>query len=236
MEYYLGSCRYMELFKYHCPIRLHSTRDVLFFLKNMENILQIKKELPDDIFYTNNYNRNPKREKKWNEYIQKDHDYIISNMSHIINLTIEISSKKQYFYMFEKKKIPLVEFYVTKDLIKKYDLQYHILTDDEIKSDLIEIKKIIKNKFNKNCLFNVITHINIKSKKLNNLIASRNELVNILETHCKNILIDAKLIKPYTIIQQINSNYFIEDILKHGRHFEKHHEKYILEYVKNQIS
>ena len=236
MKYYLGSCRYMKMFKYHCPIRLHSTRDVLFFLKNMENILQIKKELPNDIFYTNNYNRNPMRKKLWDKYIQKDHDYIVSNKSHIVNLTIEISSKKQYFYMFENKKIPLVEFYVTKDLIKKYDLQYHILTDDEIKSDLIEIKKIIKNKFSKKCVLNIITHINIKSKRLNNLIPSRNDLVNMLEKHCKNRLIDAKLIKPYTIIEQLNSNYFIEDIFIDGRHFKEEHEKYILEYVKNQIS
>jgi len=222
MEYYLGSCRYWELFKQYCPIRLHSTTDILFFLKNMENLLELKKELPDDIFYNDNYNLSHLKEKCM-KYLQEDHNYINDNKSLITNLTVEISSKKQYFYMFENKKIPLVEYYVTKDMIKKYNLKYHILTADEIKQDLIEIIKFIKNKFNKNCVLNIITHVNLKSKKLNSVIPSRNDLVNILELYCKNILINSRLIKPHIIIQQKDNNYFIEDIFRDGRHFLKDH-------------
>ena len=162
---YIGSCRYMNGYTWdYFPARLHSTREIIFFLENINNIEMIinnnPSELTNYIFGDIYHNSIIESSKKFmNRYIDKN---INKNINKII---LEISSRKIRYY----SDIPLNHYYSNR-YSKKYNLVEKILTDEEVDYDLNYIIKICKIIFNENIQIHIIPHLNLKTKTTLNYI------------------------------------------------------------------
>jgi len=184
---YIGSCRYMYTYKWkYFPGRLHTTREILFFLNNIDNIQNILNKYPSelsDIIFGDICN--PVLLRETNHYINTITNSVISSIEKII---LEISSRKILYY----NDIPINFYYVNYykrnrhciDLEKKYILTEHILTDDEINKDLTDIINLSKKIFSSNIQIHIIPHLNLKTKKTNEYILERNKLTILLEKIC----------------------------------------------------
>jgi len=156
------------------PARLHSTKEIIFFLENINNIIDIINNNSDNLtnlIFGDIYH--PSVIKLSKDFFAKKYDW--TNYDKII---LEITSRKCYYY----NNIPLNFFYTQKKLatLDKYTLKYVELSDDEIAIDLKFIQILTKNVFHKNCIIHIIPHLNLNTKSTNQKIAGRNELVILL--------------------------------------------------------
>ena len=123
---YIGSCRYMYGYDWdYFPGRLHSTREIIFFLKNINTIEKIINDNPSDL--TNSIFGDCYHPAIINQTKQFMNKNINTNINKII---IEISSRKIKYY----NNIPLNYFYTP--INTQYNIVEKILTDEEVDYDL----------------------------------------------------------------------------------------------------
>ena len=213
---YIGSCRYMKNFHWSFfPARLHTTKEMIFFFENIQNIKNIMKQYPNDIL-----NRifgditHPDVIRDTQDFLNKP---IQKNTRKII---LEVCSRKIYFYRNTipvkwKKENNMKKNGITmKDLIKKYNLVYHEITDEEIQQDLVYIKKLIKQIFNENIELHIIPNINMKIKQTNEYIMKRKLLVESLEKICYEHDIGYHNVGKFI---ECNTTYnYLEDVMYNG--------------------
>lgn len=211
---YIGSCRYMYDYDWeYFPARLHTTKEIIYFLENIDNIKNVINNNPiklinfifGDIFH-------PGVIKKSNEFINKN---INKNINKII---MEISSKKVMYY----NDIPLNHYY-SQRIKGQYGLREKILTDEEIECDLNYIIKLCKSIFNENIELHIIPHLNLKTKSTLDYIRDRNHLVNLLEYLCSKYNIKIHNVGKY--IEQNNDDSFIEDYMSDSTHYSQGYDK-----------
>ena len=173
---YIGSCRYMYDYNWnHFRARLHTTREILYFLENINNIDKLVEKtfgeliglIFGDLF-------NPQVVYRTPTYLKNGTD----DLSSVKKLVLEISSRKLYYY----NNIPL-NYYCTSynpDLITKYGLTVKELSDTDIIGDLIRIKNLSKDIFHKDVVIHIIPHLNLKLKATGAYIPKRDALVKLL--------------------------------------------------------
>ena len=193
------------------PGRLHSTREIVFFLENITTIKEIISNNPEDLtnfIFGDIYHADIKEaSKKW---LNTD---INRNINKIV---IEISSRKVRYY----NDIPLNYFYSQANKNKQYNLVCKILTDEEIDYDLAYIVKLCKRVFNENTEVHIIPHLNLRIRSTNEYIFERSTLVNLLEQVCSKYNIQIHNVGKY--IEEYNgSDSFIEEYMKDSTHYSK---------------
>ena len=215
--FYIGSCRYMYDYGWNFfPARLHTTREIIYFLENITNINNIinnnPKELINfifgDIYHPGVINHS-------NEFLNKKID---TNINKII---MEISSRKVMYY----NDIPLNYFYSSRyaKLHNKYKLVEKKLSDEEVEYDINHIIKLCKIIFNENIEIHIIPHLNLKTKTTLQYIHDRNNLVNLLEYLCNKYNIKIHNVGKY--IEKHNNDSFIEDYMPDSTHYIKDTDK-----------
>ena len=124
---YIGSCRYMYGYDWdYFPARLHTTREIIFFLENINNINNVINDNPSELtnfIFGDIYNCAVKTDSI--KFINKS---INKNINKII---IEISSRKVVYY----NNIPINYCYTHNHSFwkygkQKYNLVEKILTDE----------------------------------------------------------------------------------------------------------
>ena len=178
---YVGSCRHMSEYKWNFfPGRLHTTKEIIFFIENIDKVKSIIDSNPGDLtnlIFGDIYHPD----------IKEDSEKIIQSLSlcdkkEIKKLILEISSRSLYYY----DKVPLNAFYTKKYITEQdnYDLKLVQLSDLEIENDIKHILELSKRVFNNDVEIHIIPHLNVKSSTLNNYIPKRQELVRLLELIC----------------------------------------------------
>ncbi len=224
---YSGSCRYMYDYKwYFFPGRLHSTREIIYFLENIENIHEVLVNNPgfENLIFGDIYHNDviPYTKKFLN------HKMVLHD---IRKLVLEISSRNVCYY----NDLPLSEYYTTtrEHNHPKNNIQYVELSDDEIESDIQRIIHLARSIFNEDIEIHVIPHLNLKIKSTNEYIPKRNAFVTTLECICAKLQIQFHNIGKY--LETIcNSPIFIEDYMNDSTHYSLgyHHVK---KYLENRI-
>ena len=222
---YIGSCRYMYDYDWdYFPARLHTTKEIIFFLENINNINNIIESNPSELtnfIFGDIYNPVVINDSKI--FIDKS---INTNINKII---IEISSQKVMYY----NDIPLNYFY-SQDSKEQYNLVEKILTDEEVENDLNYIIKLSKSIFNENIDCHIIPHLNLKTRATFDYIPGRNEFVNLLESLCNKYNIKIHNIGKY--IENNNNDSFIEDYMNDSAHYSKDYDKITLFLINEIIS
>lgn len=213
---YLGSCRYMYNFKWsYFPARIHTTREIIFFLENIETLETVIKENPSDLInciFGDIYHPSVKNDSL--KFIT--HNRCI--FEQYKNFILEICSRKVYYF----NNIPLNYYYTerTPAIIEKYKLKKKILTNDEIKTDLKRIVGLLKNKFHPHATIHIIPHLNLKLRSTQQYIQSRNELVNVLRELC--IKLNLNFYNIATFIERtVSAHSFLEDYMADGTHYSR---------------
>jgi hypothetical protein len=202
------------------PGRLHTTREIIFFLENINNIEKISIDNPDNLtnlIFGDIYH--PGVINDFKKFINKP---INKNINKII---LEISSRKVMYH----NDIPLNHFYSFRN--KQYNV-VKILSDEEIELDLYYITKLCKTTFNENIEIHIIPHLNLKTKKNNDYIFERNNFVNLLEHLCNKYNIKIHNLGKY--IEKINNESFLEDYMSDSTHYSKDYDK-IQEFLIGEI-
>jgi len=193
------------------PARLHTTKEIIHFLENIDNIKQIIDDNPSDLtdfIFGDIYHKSVKPNS--NKFINKN---INKNIDKII---FEICSRKIMYY----NDIPLNNYYLTirgKDKINKYNITEKILTDEDIENDIKYIIKICKQIFNENIDIHIIPHLNLKTKVSNEYIQGRNELVILLEDLSNKY--NLKIHNIGKFIENNNDNCFLEDYMSDSTYY-----------------
>ena len=173
---YLGSCRHMYGYNWQFfPGRLHTTREIIFFIENIDKVKNIINSNPSDLtnlIFGDIYHPD----------IKEDSDKYIDSCSknkNIDKLILEISSRRLYCY----NTLPLNKYYteIYMENLKGYDLKLVELSDLEIENDIKYIVDLSRRVFNNGVEIHIIPHLNLKSNTLNNYIPKRQELVRLLE-------------------------------------------------------
>jgi hypothetical protein len=197
------------------PGRLHTTREIIFFLENITNIKAVINSCPRDLIdaiFGDIYH--PDVISDSNKFMNK---MINKNINKII---MEISSKKIIYY----NNIPLNYYYRhLRVMNNQYNLVEKILTDEEIEYDLTYIVKLCKTIFNENIQVHIIPHLNLKTLSTMDYICERNNLVNLLEFLCNKYNIKIHNIGKF--IENNNNSSFIEDYMTDSRHYSKYYDK-----------
>lgn len=223
---YIGSCRYMYGYKWiSFPARLHTTKEIIYFLENIDNLQNVINNIPSDLI-------NNVFGDIYHPAVIKDSNNFINNpidKKNIKKIILEICSKKILFF----NNIPINFFYTNNYLKNKYSLVEYDLGNDDIEKDLDYIVNISKKIFSENIEIHIIPHLNLKLKSNNEYLSSRNELVNLLEYLCnkKNIYVHniGKYLENIT-----NNTIFLEDYMQDGKHYSKDYEK-VYQYLINKI-
>lgn len=217
---YIGSCRYMYEYDWdYFPARLHTTKEIIHFLENIDNIKNVIDNNPNDLtnfIFGDIYHPS---------VINESTNFINKNINKNINkIIMEISSRKVVYY----NDIPLNYYYSHDDWKKKniYNLVEKKLTDEEIDCDLKYIIKLCKSIFNENIEVHIIPHLNLKTKSTLDYICERNNLVNLLEYLCNKYNIKIHNIGKY-IENNNNNDCFLEDYMSDSTHYNngENHDK-----------
>jgi hypothetical protein len=199
------------------PARLHTTKEIIHFLKNINNVKNVIDNNPDgltnfifgDIYHPEVINDSTK-------FIDKNKN--VNRNKNIKKIIMEISSRRVMYY----NDIPLNYFY-SQESKEQYNLVEKILTDEEIECDLNCIIKLCKSIFNENVELHIIPHLNLRTKSTLNYIYERNNLVNLLEGLCNKYNIKIHNIGKY--IENNNNHSFIEDYMRDSTHYSKDYDK-----------
>ncbi len=217
---YIGSCRYEHVFSNAYPGRLHSIREINYFLENLY-----------DLKYYLNYNNisngllknfiNLTFGNVFNSYLKYKTQLFMKNLRTFLNckiLYIEISSLEyastkcgviaNKLFLKQKNK-EFVDDYTSEEI---FNNKLFILKKDDLSSVKNEVEKMlkileVKTKVEKIFL---IPHVNLLSKKTNRKIEKRKEI---------NFVIDS-LVDNFSILEKVDiweskniKNYYLEDIL-----------------------
>jgi len=211
---YLGSCRYMRGYKWgFFPGRLHTTREIIFFIENIDKVKHIIDTHPTDLtnlIFGDIYNPTIKEHSdKYIESCYKNKD--------IDKLILEISSRRLYYY----NTIPLNAFYtdIYMKNSKAYDFKLVELSDLEIENDIKYIVELSRRVFNTNIEVHIIPHLNLKSCSINNYIPKRQELVRLLESICTKFQIKFHDIGKFLETLHEPDDEILEVYMKDSRHF-----------------
>jgi hypothetical protein len=221
---YIGSCRYMYGYGWdYFPGRLHTTREIIYFLENIENIKNIIDNNPIELVnYIFGDIYHPGVIKDSTKFINKN---VNKNINKII---MEISSRKVMYY----NSIPL-NYYYSYGSKEQYNLVGKILTDEEIDYDLNYIIKLCKSIFNENIELNIIPHLNLKTKSTLDYICERNNFVNLLEYLCNKYNIKIHNIGKY--IENNNNDRFLEDCMPDSTHYNNDYDTIVKSFLLNEI-
>ena len=240
---YLGSCRYEHVFINAYPGRLHSIREINYFLENLDNL----KNYLNDYFFSNPVLKtfiNLTYGNVFNDYL-KDKTFLFPNqLTNFLTskfLFIEISSLK-----YATTKCGVI---ANSSLLKTYDKEFEndycpteIFNDNFfkfkkddfnlVKKEVEKMLKILKLRTNVTKIF-LIPHVNLLSKKTNGLIATRQEIDSLIDYLVSNFNIFEKVdIWGYGQIK----NYFQEDILDSNYlNFNKIGNKLVYDYFANDF-
>lgn len=225
-----------ELWDNFFPARLHTTKEIIYFLENIHSLKDILNLFPKDItniIFGDIYHKDV--------HPLMDNFYNIKDFKTFNNINIEITSRKVLLF----NNIPINYHYSTvaastfkNNILNKKNIKenasnlsvinncvYHELSDYEIEQDLKHINELIKSIFNNTSILNVITQINLKLKTTNNYIPERDNLVQGLKRVTNNLGINC-----YDIGNYIETNYdhkFMSDYVLDNQHFNS-----ILKYEK----
>jgi len=224
---YIGSCRYMRGYEWnYFPARLHTTKEIIYFLENIDNITNIINNNPQDLtnkIFGDIYHPS---------VIDSSTRFLQTFDKNIKTLILEISSRKIFYY----NNIPLNYYYVssTPALIDKYNLKSVVLNDIEIENDLENIICLSQQIFHKNIEVHVIPHLNLRTHKLCDYIPDRNIFVNLLEQLCIKKNIHFHNIGKY--IENIDNSSFIEDYMSDSTHYSRGYDlvkRFLIENIQN---
>lgn len=216
---YIGSCRYMYDFSWdYFPARLHSTREVIFFLENIENLQRVIDSNPaslknlifGDMFYPTVANDS---KRFMAQPINRSCKKII----------IEISSRKVCYY---SKTVPISHYYSTRGGgCRISNIEQKILSDEEIETDLLHIESLCRKIFNPDIEIHIIPHLNLKTKSTNNYIPERNDLTTLLEKVCIERHFKIHNVGKYIKSTNSNSDCFLEDFMPDSHHYSRDYDK-----------
>lgn len=204
------------------PARLHTTREIIHFLENIDNINNVIDNNPPELtnfIFGDIYHPGVINDSK--KFINRN---INKNISKII---MEISSRKVMYF----NDIPLSYFY-SHNRKTQYNLVEKKLTDDEIDYDLNRIIELCKSIFNENIELHIIPHLNLKTKSTLDYIYERNNLVNLLEHLCNKYNIKIHNVGKY--LENNNHGIFLEDCMSDSTHYSKDYDK-VKSFLCNEI-
>lgn len=201
LMFYIGSCRYQPLFQNYFPPRIHSTKEVIYFLENYKNI---------DI-------KHP------------DIDYIYADLLHpgVINESVEFIKNSKINNIFENtdtlvleicsRKVCILDNVIYSDYKNNGQYPTTILSYNDIYNDLVYIKNLLKHLGIKNMI--ILSHVSLPLIKTNQVLIDRENLCNDLEILCKELNIN--FINPGKLYNNvINKNHMLEEILPDTIHYE----------------
>ena len=169
--FYIGSCRYMSLFPKHFPARLHTTKEIINFLNNYNKIdlnMVDANYIYGDLLHPD---------------VKKDSFTYCNNMNRIFDsvttVFLEITSRKYVL----NNGVVYNNFYYD-----RHDKSINIIDDDELFSDLLHIKYLLKNMFGVESIV-VIPHIDLLLDNGEKIVA-RDNLKSSLEKICKTLNIE----------------------------------------------
>ena len=211
--FYIGSCRYMGLFPKHFPARLHTTKEIINFLNNYNKIdLNMV-----DVNYIYGDLLHPS--------VKQDSIIYCNNMDHIFDsvttVFLEITSRK---YILEDGAV-YNNFYYNSAKNKSIN----IIDDDELFSDLLHIKYMLKNLFDVNNIC-VIPHINLLLDN-GEKIVGRDNLKSSLERICEKLniyFLDINCAFP-------EGSYF-KDIAPDALHYSQNGESIVFQYINDYLN
>jgi hypothetical protein len=190
------------------PARLHSTREIIFFLENITNIQQVISANPSTI-------TNCIFGDIYQQVVMGDSIKFISKpiKRDIKKIILEITTRKVMYY----NTIPLNHFYSrmynVSSVVKK------TLNDEEIENDIVRIIQLCKTIFNPDIEIHIIPHLNLKSKPTSEYIFERSNLVNLLEDISKKYNLRFHNLRKY--IESINPAACIEDYMRDSLHYDR---------------
>lgn len=210
--FYVGSCRYMDLFPKHFPARLHTTKEIINFLNNynkidlnMDNVNYIFGDLLDPS-------------------VKKDSITYCNNANHIFDsvttIFLEITSRKYIL----NNGIVYNNFYYN----KKSDKTYKYISDDELFSDLLHIKYLLRNLFEIESIV-VIPHIDLLLDN-GEKIAARDNLKLSLEKICKSLKIEF-----LDINNAFPEDSYFKDIAPDSLHYSENGNSIIFKYMNDYL-
>jgi len=229
--YYIGSCRYVRLFKNYFPPRLHTTREILFFLKNYNNNNIFNNDLIDCIFGASSSIHIKNKVDHFIKYSQKYKSFFVSPFTDkkqdINTFCMEICSRKVFY---TTDNIPLSHTYVTMNNLPQEKLKLIYLTNHDIHKDLIEIKKILLDVYNISNII-ILSHFNLPNVN-NDLYNKRQSLINDL----KDISIKEKIhfIEISSLLHnyEINTNF---NLFFKNKHLDTDLVNRFIEIIKNKM-
>ena len=201
--FYIGSCRYMKYWD-HFPARLHTTREIIFFLENIKNLKEIE-EYPRDLANC-----------IWGDIyhpgvISESIRFMSTPLRKYTKVVVEISSRKVMYY----RDIPVNHYYAdVYKLAKPYALVEKILTPKEIEDDIVRIQQLCTTLWG--ATLHIIPHLNLKTRSIHDYIPERKLLVDVIETVCLNHSIRFHNIGKY--LESIHEC-FLEECMSNSSHY-----------------
>lgn len=210
--FYIGSCRYMSLFPKHFPARLHTTKEIINFLNNYN---KIDLNMADANFI-------------WGDllhpFVKKDSIVYCNNMNNIFDsvttIFLEITSRKYVI----KNGVVYNHFYYNNN-----DKTYNYIDDEELFSDLLHIKFLLKNMFGIKSIV-VIPHINLLLDNGEKIVA-RDNLKSSLEKICETLKIEF-----LDINKAFPPGSYFKDIAPDSTHYSEKGGSIALSYVNDYLN
>lgn len=176
--FFIGSCRYTEYnWDAYFPGRLHSTKEIIYFLQNMHclnaTINRYPEQLVNCIFGDLLHKTVACKTKTF--FALNLH----STIETISKLVIEISSRKVYYHKNDQS-TPYNYFY-TKKYNQTANMTLCELTNEEIEHDIKTIHHLFTTIFPNGKYLLIIPHVNLKIRKTNKYIDKRNDLCQLLK-------------------------------------------------------
>ncbi|WP_296866291.1 hypothetical protein [uncultured Methanobrevibacter sp.] len=214
--FYIGSCRYMHLFPKHFPARLHTTKEIINFLNNY-NKIDLKMVDANYIFGD-----------LVHPICKNDSIAYCNNMNHIFDsvttIFLEITSRKYILNNGLVYNNYYFNFYNSNN-----DKKISIIGDEELFSDLLHIKYLLKNKFGIESIV-VIPHINLMLDN-GEKIVGRDNLVSSLERICKILNIEF-----LDINKAFPEGSYFKDFAPDSKHYSKKGNSIVSQYINDYLN
>ncbi len=211
--FYIGSCRYMSLFPKHFPARLHTTKEIINFLNNYNKIdlnMNDANYIYGDLLHP---------------IVKKDSIAYCNNMNHIFDsvtsIFLEITSRKYIL----NNGVVYNNFYYNKN----NDKTINIIEDDELFSDLLHIKYLLKNMFGIDKIV-VIPHINLLLDNGEKIVA-RDNLKSSLEKICKILEIEF-----LDINKAFPEGSYFKDFAPDSKHYSEKGNSIVFPHINNYLN
>jgi hypothetical protein len=198
------------------PARLHTTKEMIYFLENRTQIKTIIEKHPSDL-------TNLIFGDIYHPSVIKETRAFLNTNPVVDTLILEVCSRKCYYY----NTIPLNYYYTSlrPDLIKKYNLTPVSLSNEEIENDLTYIKTLMQ------CKIHIIPHLNLRTN--GSYIPDRDSLVKFLEQLCDRLSIKCHNIGKY--LESIDSSASLEKYMPDSHHYAINHDQ-VKQWLVSQIT